>query len=176
MIEKYNIKPTRLPDEVFIFIDNKDENAKKINIKVLEKKYQESEGSVDTKLWAGPSIKREYQLHLGEKFIVDYGFSLSKFFENKFNSEDDSNLRWKYLLKIFDENSISVFYGHDEKYYDKLLKWTFPQLNENKELETKLSNNDEITDELNQMMETKLYIAKKKSIKKNKNENKEIIL
>ena len=50
---KYDIDIFRCPDEAYI-------------IKILEKKEQNVEGSVETKLWSSPSLKREYELILGE--------------------------------------------------------------------------------------------------------------
>ena len=71
MKHKYNIKIFRCPDEAYII----EYNTGKIEIKILEKKTQNVSGSVETKLWASPSLKREYQLLLGDKFniyIMDY--------------------------------------------------------------------------------------------------------
>ena len=73
---KYNIELFRCPDEAYIIEYN---NGKKI-IKILEKKEQNIEGSVETKLWSGPSLKREYELVLGNNFIIEYGFCVNDFF------------------------------------------------------------------------------------------------
>ena len=52
---KYDIDIFRCPDEAYIIetIDGE------IIIKILEKKEQNVEGSVETKLWSSPSLKRE---------------------------------------------------------------------------------------------------------------------
>ena len=55
-------------------------------IKILEKKEQNVEGSVETKLWSGPSLKREYELVLGNDFKVHYGFCVSEFLKNNHNT------------------------------------------------------------------------------------------
>ena len=76
MKNKYNIELFRCPDEAYII---EYYNGKKI-IKILEKKEQNIEGSIETKLWSGPSLKREYELVLGNNFIIEYGFCVNDFF------------------------------------------------------------------------------------------------
>jgi len=66
MKENYDINLFRCPDEAYIIDYN---NGKKI-IKILEKKEQNVEGSVETKLWSGPALKREYELILGHLFEI----------------------------------------------------------------------------------------------------------
>jgi hypothetical protein len=80
MKAKYNIDIFRCPDEAYIIDGNR-----KIII-ILEKKEQNVEGSVETKLWSGPSLKREYELVLGNEFIVSYSFCVNNFLK-------DSSLR-----------------------------------------------------------------------------------
>ena len=113
---KYDIDIFRCPDEAYII----EYNTGKIDIKILEKKEQNVEGSVETKLWAGTSLKREYELVLGDKFKVYYGFCLSDFLKTKFISQDK-----KYIIlnQIFAENDIIVLYGDDKNYYELLDKW-----------------------------------------------------
>lgn len=97
MKQFYNLSAIRKPDEAFIIINNKDDSIKPI-IKILEKKCQNRDGSVELKLWAGPIIKKEYQIYYDEKFIFSYGFSLCSYLENKMKSSD---VKWKILNKIF---------------------------------------------------------------------------
>lgn len=113
---KYDIDIFRCPDEAYII----EYNTGNIDIKILEKKEQNVDGSVETKLWAGTSLKREYELILGDNFKVFYGFCLNKFLQNKFTSTEK-----KYLIlnKIFIENDIIVLYGDDTNYFDLLDKW-----------------------------------------------------
>jgi len=113
---KYEIDIFRCPDEAYII----EYNTGKIDIKILEKKEQNMDGSVETKLWAGTSLKREYEIVLGEKFNIYYCFCVNNFLKNKFISEDK-----KYIIlnKIFIENNINVLYGDDENYFDLLNKW-----------------------------------------------------
>jgi hypothetical protein len=81
---KYNIEVFRCPDEAYIIEYN---TGKKV-IKILEKKAQHMEGSVETKLWSGPSLKREYELVLGNDFEVHYGFCVSNFLQKKITSTE----------------------------------------------------------------------------------------
>ena len=113
---KYNIDVFRSPDEAYIVEYNIGEKI----IKILEKKEQNVAGSVETKLWAGPSLKREYEIVLGDNFKVYYGFCVSDFLKNKLTS-----LEKKYMIlnTILNENNISVLFGDDEDYFEKNEKW-----------------------------------------------------
>jgi hypothetical protein len=117
MKNKYNIELFRCPDEAYIIEYN---NGKKF-IKILEKKEQNVEGSVETKLWSGPSLKREYELLLqNNNFDVYYGFCVNNFLKNKIIS---TVIKYKILNQIFDENKIVILFGDDNNYYDTLDKW-----------------------------------------------------
>lgn len=78
------------------------------------------EGSVETKLWSGPSLKREYELVLGIGFEVFYGFCVSEFLKNKLVS----NVK-KYVIlnTILNENNITVLFGDDETYFETIYNW-----------------------------------------------------
>jgi hypothetical protein len=116
MKKKYNIDLFRCPDEAYIIEYN---NGKKI-IKILEKKEQNVEGSVETKLWSGPSLKREYELVLGDEFEVHYGFCVSQFLKDKLTS---SQKKYIILNIIFKENNIRVLFGDDEDYFETFDNW-----------------------------------------------------
>ena len=116
MKETYNIDIFRCPDEAYI-IKKKNETI----IKILEKKEQYVDGSVETKLWSGPSLKREYELSINRTdFKIYYAFSLSAYLKDKLNS----NLK-KYIIlnKILDESNINVFYGDDTDYFKHIDDW-----------------------------------------------------
>jgi hypothetical protein len=63
---KYNIDMFRCPDEAYIIEYT---SGRKV-IKIIEKKEQNVEGSVETKLWSGPSLKREYEIIFDTNFEV----------------------------------------------------------------------------------------------------------
>jgi hypothetical protein len=114
--EKYNIELFRCSDEAYIIEYTNGMKA----IKILEKKEQNVEGSVETKLWAGPALKREYELVLGDEFKVDYGLCISSFLQNKFISSDN---KWIILNKILREHNIAVLFGDDKNYFETLDNW-----------------------------------------------------
>ena len=116
MKNKFNILLFRCPDEAYIIEYN---TGKKV-IKILEKKNQNVEGSVETKLWAGPSLKREYELILSEDWTVHYGFCVSKFLKKKINSNE---VKYTILNTILNENNIDVLFGDDENYFETLDDW-----------------------------------------------------
>ena len=117
MSKKFNIELYRCPDEAYI-IEYK--NGRKVLVKVLEKKNQNVDGSVEIKLWAGPSLKREYEIETNKKFEVIYGFCLNKFLQNKYISNEK---KYKTLNQILTENDIKVLFGDDENYFETLDKW-----------------------------------------------------
>jgi len=116
MKNKYNIDLFRCPDEAYIIEYT---SGRKI-IKILEKKEQNVEGSVETKLWSGPSLKREYELVLGAEFEVFYGFCVNEFLKNKLISNEK---KYTILNTIFNETNIVVLFGDDENYFETFDTW-----------------------------------------------------
>ena len=116
MKNKYNIDLFRCPDEAYIIEYT---SGRKV-IKILEKKEQNVEGSVETKLWSGPSLKREYELVLGEEFEVFYGFCVSNFLKKKLTSNEK---KYTILNTIFIETNIAVLFGDDENYFETFDIW-----------------------------------------------------
>ena len=102
MKRKYNIESYRCPDEAYII----EYNTGKRVIKILEKKEQNVNGSVETKLWSGPSLKREYELVLGDDFEVFYGFCVNEFLKNKLISNEKKYTTLKYKLNYVKMNSV----------------------------------------------------------------------
>jgi hypothetical protein len=113
---KYNIDLFRDPDEAYI-IEYK--SGRKV-IKILEKKEQNVEGSVETKLWSGPSLKREYEIIFDTNFEVFYGFCVSSFLKSKFISQEK---KYKILNTILSESNIHVLFGDDENYFETFDIW-----------------------------------------------------
>ena len=115
--QKYRIDNIyRCPDEAYIIEYT---TGKKV-IKILEKKMQNVDGSVETKLFAGPSLKREYELLFGPDFEIHYGFCVSEFLQKKINS---GILKYNNLQKILEENNIPILFGNDANYFEKLDLW-----------------------------------------------------
>jgi len=113
---KYNIDMFRCPDEAYIIEYT---SGRKV-VKIVEKKEQKVEGSVETKLWAGPSLKREYELILGPEFEVFYGFCVNEFLKQKLVSTDK---KYATLHTILTETQIAVLFGDDENYFESLDTW-----------------------------------------------------
>ncbi len=111
---QYGIDIFRQPDEAYII-----EYANgKTEIKILEKKEQHCDGSVETKLWAGVALKREYQILFESLNIeISYGFCLNKYLMNLFNS---NHKKYVILRQILSENDIQVFDGEESNYLEKL--------------------------------------------------------
>lgn len=116
MKNKYNIDLFRCPVEAYII----EYTCGRKVIKILEKKEQNVEGSVETKLWSGSSLKREYELVLGPGFEVFYGFCVNEFLKTKLIS---NKKKYTILNTIFNENNIAVLYGDDENYFETLDTW-----------------------------------------------------
>jgi hypothetical protein len=110
---KYNIDFMRCPDEAYIIekVDGK------VFLVILEKKEQNVEGSVETKLYAGPLLRDEYQIIAGDNFEVHYIFCLSKYFKNKFLS---GNKKYSILNQLMTKYNIHCLFGEDEDYFDSL--------------------------------------------------------
>lgn len=110
---KFGKSVLRRPDEAFII--EKSDNI--TTIKILEKKNQTSIGA---KLLAGPSLKEAYKKELGNNFNIEYAFCLNNYYKDLFESKTDKYVIMQEILK---ENNISIFYGEDADYFDKLKEW-----------------------------------------------------
>lgn len=113
---KYHKELFRLPDEAYVI----ERPSEKPIIKILEKKTQCKEGSVETKLWSGPSLKREYEILFGEDFKIEYAFCVSEFLKLKLVS---SEKKYTILMQILQENGINVLFGDDDDYFQTLDSW-----------------------------------------------------
>jgi hypothetical protein len=126
MMMRYGVQMFRFPDEAYI-IETRSGDETHLTVKILEKKEQQVQGSVDIKLWAGPSLKREYELVLqpdmpsGVTVEVHYGFCLSTFLANKLKSDKK---KYTTLNTILGEHNIAVLFGDDANYFERLDAWT----------------------------------------------------
>ena len=112
----YNVDIFRHPDEAYIFEYT---DGRRV-IKILEKKEQNVEGSVDTKLLSGPIFREEYEEALEDKFKVKYAFCVSKFLQDKILIPDKKHLIFN---KIMTKHGIDILFGDDLNYFDKLDEW-----------------------------------------------------
>jgi len=121
MKKEYNIDVFRCPDEAYIIQYS---DGKKI-IKILEKKEQNVDGSVETKLWACPSLKREYELVLNlpnsnENFVIDYALCINDYLYKLLASDKPKYL---ILVKILNENGINFYNGDCQNYFPSVFQW-----------------------------------------------------
>ena len=116
IITKYNISPPLYPDEAYIIHYNNGP----IVIRILEKKEQHVEGSVETKILAGPALKKQCQLVFGNRFQVHYAYCLNDFLYRRFHS----NCRtFQTIPEQFQEANIPVFSGDETSYFTQLDAW-----------------------------------------------------
>jgi hypothetical protein len=113
---KYDIELFRCPDEAYILEYSNGKNK----ILILEKKEQNVDGSVDTKLLAGPTFKEEYKEALENKFEVEYAFCVSKFLQDKIMSNEKKYVIFNKLMK---KHNISILFGDDENYFETFDDW-----------------------------------------------------
>jgi hypothetical protein len=117
--ENFDIKPYKEPDEAFLI--KKNDN---FHLKILEKKNQNVNGSVEEKLKTGDFTRKEYEMIVNNennnKFKVSFAFCISKFLQDKFES---NNIKYINMKKIMKEQNIDIFYGENEDYYEKIYKW-----------------------------------------------------
>ena len=111
---KYNIELFRCPDEAYVFEYT---DGRKV-IKILEKKEQMVDGSVDTKLLTGPMFKEEYFEALEGIFEVEYAFCVSSFLQNKIQQVD--NKKYVIFNKLMKKHNIPILFGDDDNYFESL--------------------------------------------------------
>jgi hypothetical protein len=116
MKHTFQLDLTRHPDEAYLF-----RNDNQYTLKIIEKKFQSAEGSVEEKLSCGNSFIREYLMCLDKRFTVQYGFCLSSWLFEKINKPTKKNQIRK---QIRDEDGVVVFCG-DEHYFEKLEAWLY---------------------------------------------------
>jgi hypothetical protein len=117
MKQKFGVEMFREPDEAYFM-----EGPYGTRLKILEKKNQNTEGSVDTKLLAGPGFLEEYKWSLKDVggIHIEYAFCVSSFLKGKMMSEKP---KWQALRDINKKYGITVLFGDDEDYFEKLDEW-----------------------------------------------------
>ena len=112
----------RCPDEAYLFKHGCDGGAS-YTLKILEKKNQNTSGSVDTKLLAGKAFIDEYTYCLGgDPFTVEYAFCINEFLKKDYIAD---TIKSKALRFIHKKDGISVLFGDDTAYFDTLDAWLF---------------------------------------------------
>ncbi len=105
----------RSPDEAYLF-----QKGDKYTLKILEKKNQNTPGSVDTKLLAGKGFLDEYEYLLGENFTIRYAFCLSAFLKKDYIADTPKSKALRYINEKY---GICVLFGDDDNYFETLDAW-----------------------------------------------------
>ena len=122
--KNHSIEMHRNPDEAYLI----KKNDGTLVLKVLEKKFQNVEGSVIDKLQTYMVMIQEYKRVLKTLNVtISYAYCLSPFLKNKLDCcrENVTPQNQKFVIwnELFDENSIGILYGGDEDYFVKLNSW-----------------------------------------------------
>jgi hypothetical protein len=129
--KEFDINVYRNPDEAFIIKTNDI-----YHIKIIEKKNQNVDGSVEDKLKTGSFNREEYEMmfdvdevkkKLGDKIKIkiSYSFCVSEFLEKKLESQE---IKYVNLKKINDKHNIKIFYGNRTDYFEKIFEWIYSQI------------------------------------------------
>lgn len=105
----------RHPDEAYLYCDGNTSI-----LKILEKKNQNTDGSVDTKLLAANGFVDEYEFCLGSGYKIEYGFCLSEFLKKEVLSD---KLKGRCIRNYFAKHNITILFGDDANYYETLDAW-----------------------------------------------------
>lgn len=112
--DKTNIKP----DECYI-IDYGSWGF----INIIEKKFQNTDGTVEEKIYASPFHKYRYEQYFKDsKYKIKYGLCINEFLYKKFHSNKN---KYNHLRCYFDDNNIELFCGDDDKYFQELNEWNY---------------------------------------------------
>lgn len=114
----FNVDICKEPDEAYLIHSISDNTYQ---LKIIEIKNQNTDGSVEDKLMTCNMVRRMYNEFFNKFNIqVDYAFSISNFLKKKFISD---TLKYVILRKLFIEDNITVFYGEDNDYSQQLNTW-----------------------------------------------------
>jgi len=94
------------PDEAYINHENK-------TIFIIEKKFQQTGGSVDEKIQTGPVKKELFEIYF-PNYKTIYMYCLSDWFKQK---------EYSGVLKILERHDIPIFWGDDEKYKETIIEF-----------------------------------------------------
>jgi hypothetical protein len=112
--QEYGKDVCRQPDESFVVVEDK----KKTKIFIVEKKNQNTTGTVEDKLGASDFMRMCYEDGLGTDFEVEYALCLSSWFKTRFKSQ-----KYMVLQKWFEKHNIKYFFGEDESYVRDMFSW-----------------------------------------------------
>jgi hypothetical protein len=94
------------PDEAYVDLQRK-------LLFIIEKKFQQTSGSVDEKIQTG-HFKQQHYRKLFPNFKVYYIYCLSDWFKKK---------EYESVLTYLQENNISIFWGNDDNYKNNIISF-----------------------------------------------------
>jgi hypothetical protein len=111
------IESFKEPDEAYLIHSLNDDTYQ---LKIVEVKNQNRDGSVEEKLVAGGGFKAMYNEHFKGRVNVHYAYTVSDFLKRKLLSDKP---RYKLLMNLFARDDINILFGCDENYSQELNKW-----------------------------------------------------
>jgi hypothetical protein len=116
---KFDVEMDRHPDEAYVI-----QEGENYTLRILEKKNQNVEGSVEDKLMTGYTIAQQYLWRLKkagkQEWSVQYAYCLSAFLAKKYGSNES---KWEFLREFNQAHGVEVFFGEEEDYHEKLAAW-----------------------------------------------------
>ena len=116
---KFDVEMDRHPDEAYVI-----QEGENYTLRILEKKNQNVEGSVEDKLMTGYTIAQQYLWRLKkagkQEWSVQYAYCLSAFLAKKYGSNES---KWEFLREFNQAHGVEVFFGEEEDYHKKLAAW-----------------------------------------------------
>lgn len=96
----------KLPDEAYIDVNRK-------NVFIIEKKFQQTPGSVDEKIQTAPFKKKHYSLQF-PKYTVYYMYCLSDWFKRE---------EYVSVLEYLASENIPIFWGEEPNYKQDIISF-----------------------------------------------------
>ena len=119
----FGVQLIRRPDEIYMTVWKTPHNGlKKHRVKILEKKAQYTEGSVETKLWAADGLLHEYREVFGERFEVEYAFCVNHYLKQCF-TDPSAKKKYRLLQDYLEKKNVPLFFGEDPAYFQQLHDW-----------------------------------------------------
>ena len=115
------ITPFHSPSESYVTLPNTPEDC--TVVKIVEKKADTyNDRSFEMKVWSSISLKKEYEITLGERFRIEYAICLNSMSETQFKN---LNIRKSNIIHaLLQENNVALFFGEQTDYLKQLNEWT----------------------------------------------------
>lgn len=108
------------PDEAYLFIPHDDSQTK--HLKIIEKKNQNCDGSVEDKLATFDLYRRMYQTYF-PNYTIGYAYCVSDYLKKKY--VECNKMKWKTMRQLHQDNNIRVLFGDESNYFETLDNWLY---------------------------------------------------